>query len=151
MKVDLARELYNSWRENSRKSHKLNSHQPSREKIDDPQSINSVISELVTTRQWQQGIAEGSLFTEWVEVVGRDIGSHSTPISLVDGLLTVQASSSAWATQLTLMNSQLLTTIRSSAPGALVEDVHVLPPGAPSWKKGIRTIRNSRGPRDTYG
>ena len=151
MKVDLARELYNSWRENSRKSHKLNSNQPSREKIDDPQSINSVISELVITRQWQQGIAEGSLFTEWVEVVGRDIGSHSTPISLVDGLLTVQASSSAWATQLTLMNSQLLTTIRSSAPGALVEDVHVLPPGAPSWKKGIRTIRNSRGPRDTYG
>jgi predicted nucleic acid-binding Zn ribbon protein len=151
MKVDLARELYNGWRENSRKSHKLNSNQPSREKIDDPQSINSVISELVTTRQWQQGIAEGSLFTEWVEVVGRDIGSHSTPISLVDGLLTVQASSSAWATQLTLMNSQLLTTIRSSAPGALVEDVHVLPPGAPSWKKGIRTIRNSRGPRDTYG
>ena len=94
MKVDLAKELYKSWRESSRKNHKLNSTEPSREKIDDPQSINSVISELVTTRQWQQGIAEGSLFTEWVEVVGRDIGSHSTPISLVDGLLTIQASSS---------------------------------------------------------
>ena len=151
MKVDLAKELYKSWRESSRKSHRSNNTEPSREKIDDPQSINSVISELVTTRQWQQGIAEGSLFTEWVEVVGRDIGSHSTPTSLVDGLLTIQASSSAWATQLNLMNSQLLTTIRNSAPGALVEEVQVLPPGAPSWKKGIRTIRNSRGPRDTYG
>jgi predicted nucleic acid-binding Zn ribbon protein len=32
-----------------------------------------------------------------------------------------------------------------------VEEIVVLPPGAPSWKKGIRTIRNSRGPRDTYG
>jgi predicted nucleic acid-binding Zn ribbon protein len=151
MKADLARELYKTWRESSRKSHKLNNEESPREKVDDPQRINSVISELVTARQWQQGIAEGSLFTEWLQVVGKDIGSHSAPISLVDGLLTIQATSSAWATQLTLMNSQLLSTISSSAPGALVEEVLVLPPGAPSWKKGIRTIRNSRGPRDTYG
>jgi predicted nucleic acid-binding Zn ribbon protein len=25
-----------------------------------------------------------------------------------------------------------------------------LGPNAPSWKKGIRTIRGARGPRDTY-
>ncbi|NCW43452.1 MAG: DUF721 domain-containing protein, partial [Actinobacteria bacterium] len=24
-------------------------------------------------------------------------------------------------------------------------------PQAPSWKKGVRVIRNARGPRDTYG
>ncbi len=151
MKVDLARELYKTWREGSRKNHKPNNEELPRQKIDDPQRINSVISELVATRQWEQGIAEGGLFTEWLDVVGIDIGSHSTPLSLVDGVLIIQASSSAWATQLTLMHSQLLTTISSTAPGALVEEIQVLPPGAPSWKKGIRTVRNSRGPRDTYG
>ena len=151
MKSDLARELYKSWRDNSRKNKSPHNEETPREKIGDPQPLNSVLSELVTSRDWRQGIAEGSLFTEWVEVVGADIGTHSTPISLVDGLLTIQATSSAWATQLTLMASNLLTTIASSAPGALVEEIVVLPPGAPSWKKGIRTIRNSRGPRDTYG
>jgi len=151
MKVDLAKELYKSWRESSRRNFKLNNQEPSREKIDDPQRINSIISELVSARAWEQGIAEGSLFTEWTTVVGTDIGSHSTPISLVDGLLTIKTSSSAWATQLTLMSTHLLKTITNSAPGALVEDILVLPPSAPSWKKGIRTIRNSRGPRDTYG
>ena len=151
MKVDLAKELYLTWRESSRKNFKQNNQEPAREKIDDPQRINSVISELVSARAWEQGIAEGSLFTEWITVVGSDIGSHSTPISLVDGLLTIKTSSSAWATQLTLMSAHLLKTISNSAPGALVEEMLVLPPGAPSWKKGIRTIRNSRGPRDTYG
>ena len=151
MKVDLAKELYLTWRESSRKNFKQNNQEPARDKIDDPQRINSVISELVSARAWEQGIAEGSLFTEWIIVVGSDIGSHSTPISLVDGLLTIKTSSSAWATQLTLMSAHLLETISNSAPGALVEEILVLPPGAPSWKKGIRTIRNSRGPRDTYG
>ncbi len=151
MKIDLAKELYKSWRDTSRKNKKNETVEQTRTKVDEPQSLNSVLSELVQTRDWQQGIAEGSLFTEWLHVVGSDIGAHSTPISLVDGLLTIQATSTAWATQLTLISSNLLNTISNSAPGALVEEIVVLPPGAPSWKKGIRTIRNARGPRDTYG
>ena len=151
MKIDLARELYKSWRDTSRKNKRNETVEQTRTKVDEPQSLNSVLSELVQTRDWRQGIAEGSLFTEWLQVVGSDIGAHSTPISLVDGLLTIQASSTAWATQLTLISSNLLSTISNSAPGALVEEIVVLPPGAPNWKKGIRTIRNARGPRDTYG
>ena len=151
MKEDFARELYKTWRESSRRKRQQTTQDLPRAKVDDPQSLNSVLSELVEARDWRQGIAEGSLFTEWLQVVGPDVGSHSTPISLLDGLLTIQATSSAWATQLTLMKINLLKTISNSAPGALVEEIVVLPPGAPSWKKGIRTIRNSRGPRDTYG
>jgi len=50
-----------------------------------------------------------------------------------------------------LISTQLLQTISQSAPGALVEQIEVIGPHAPSWKKGIRTIKNARGPRDTYG
>jgi predicted nucleic acid-binding Zn ribbon protein len=151
MKADLPRDLYKTWRTNTRKNKNGATTEPAREKVDDPQPINSLLSELVSNRDWRQGIAEGTLFTDWMLVVGADIGAHTTPISLVDGLLTIQTSSSAWATQLTLIAPQLLKTISSSAPGALVEEIAVIGPGAPSWKKGIRTIRNARGPRDTYG
>jgi hypothetical protein len=37
------------------------------------------------------------------------------------------------------------------APGALVESLDFIGPTAPSWKRGLRTISNGRGPRDTYG
>jgi predicted nucleic acid-binding Zn ribbon protein len=149
MTRDLARELYRSFRGHNRKT-QLTTENESRPRVDDPQAIGDVLSELVAKRQWRQGIAEGTLFTQWSFVVGEEIAIHSTPISLVDGRLTIQTSSTAWATQLTLLGAQLLTTIAKSAPGALVEELVVIGPHAPNWKKGSRTIRGARGPRDTY-
>lgn len=149
-KNDFARELYKIWRSNSRKS-KNQSTEETRTRVDDPQKLESVLSELVAARDWRQGIAEGTLFTEWKTVVGTEIATHATPVSLMDGLLTIQTTSTAWATQMSLIASQLLKTISQSAPGALVEEIAVIGPEAPSWKKGIRSIKNARGPRDTYG
>jgi predicted nucleic acid-binding Zn ribbon protein len=50
-----------------------------------------------------------------------------------------------------LMSDDLLKIISSSAPGALVESLIFIGPQAPSWKKGLRSIKGARGPRDTYG
>jgi predicted nucleic acid-binding Zn ribbon protein len=49
------------------------------------------------------------------------------------------------------MSNDLLTLIQKDATGVLIEDIVFIGPHGPSWKKGIRTIRNARGPRDTYG
>ncbi len=70
---------------------------------------------------------------------------------MYEGKLTIQTSSTAWSTQLRLMQGDLLKTIRQSAPGALVEELAIIGPHAPSWKRGLRTIRGARGPRDTFG
>ena len=117
----------------------------------DPTLISNVLSELIEERDWNSGLAEGTLFATWAQVVGADIAQHTTPLSLLDGRLLVQCSSTAWATQLNLVGPPLLETIRSSAPGALVESLDFIGPTAPSWKRGLRTISNGRGPRDTYG
>ena len=122
-----------------------------RQKIGDPQSLESVLSEVISGRNWGKGVAEGNLFSDWQQIVGAEISEHTTPISLVDGRLTIQSSSTAWATQMRLMQNELLTTISNSAPGALVEELNVIGPNAPSWKKGLRSIKGAKGPRDTYG
>jgi predicted nucleic acid-binding Zn ribbon protein len=150
MKRDLAKELYKHYRLSFRKS-RSNEVDQVREKIGDPQSLESVLSEVIAGRNWVKGVAEGNLFSDWEKIVGGEIAQHTTPISLVDGRLTIQSSSSAWATQMRLMSDQLLKTISNSAPGALVEELNVLGPNAPSWKRGLRSIKGARGPRDTYG
>jgi predicted nucleic acid-binding Zn ribbon protein len=122
-----------------------------RQHVTDPQSLATVLSEVIQNRNWDQGVAEGNLFSDWKSIVGADIAEHTTPISLTDGRLTIQSSSSAWATQMRLMQNELLKTISSSAPGALVESLIFIGPQAPSWKKGLRSIKGARGPRDTYG
>jgi predicted nucleic acid-binding Zn ribbon protein len=150
MKRDLAKDLYKFYRSGFRKQ-KADQQNELRQKVTDPQSLSSVLAEVIQNRNWNQGVAEGNLFSDWSTIVGSEIAEHTTPISLVDGKLTIQSSSSAWATQMRLMQDDLLKTISSSAPGALVETLVFIGPHAPSWKKGLRTIKGARGPRDTYG
>ena len=151
MRKDLAKDIYKYYRSGFRKPRSNDQENESREKNTDPQSLETVLSEVIANRNWSKGVAEGSLFSDWVQIVGQEIATHTTPISLVDGKLTIQSSSSAWATQMRLMQSDLLKTISTTAPGALVEELIFIGPHAPSWKRGLRTIRGARGPRDTYG
>ena len=117
----------------------------------DPQLLKDVLTQVIQERDWKGGIAEGTLFSTWADVVGQEISQHATPISLLDGVLTIQTSSTAWAVQLQLVTAEVLATIRASSPGALVESLSIIGPHGPSWKKGVRTIRGAKGPRDTYG
>jgi predicted nucleic acid-binding Zn ribbon protein len=149
MKRDIARELFRSYRSGLRKKKEVI--QEERNELGDPKNIGAILNELIDTRDWRQGVAEGNLFSDWKEIVGADIAEHSTPITLFEGKLTIQTTSTAWSTQLRLMQSDLLKTIRQSAPGALVEELSIIGPHAPSWKRGLRTIRGARGPRDTFG
>ena len=148
-KRDLAVDLFNSYKTGYTKKKKIVEERTLTP--GDPTLIASVLTDLIQQRQWDEGLAEGTLFATWAQVVGPEIGQHTTPLSMLDGRLLVQCSSTAWATQLTLVGPTLLETIRSSAPGALVESLEFIGPQAPSWKRGLRTISNGRGPRDTYG
>jgi predicted nucleic acid-binding Zn ribbon protein len=151
MKRDLAKDLYKFYRSGFKKLKNSDQSNDNRERNIDPQSIQSILSEVISNRNWSQGVAEGSLFSDWKNIVGVEIAEHTTPISLVDGKLTIQSSSSAWSTQMRLMKNDLLKTISTTAPGALVEELIFIGPNAPSWKRGLRSIKGARGPRDTYG
>ena len=117
----------------------------------DPTLVSDILGDLVKDREWDSGLAEGNLFAAWPSIVGAEVAQHAEPISLLDGKLLIQCSSTAWATQLNIAQFEILQTIRASAPGALVESLSFIGPQAPSWKRGLRSISNGRGPRDTYG
>ena len=120
-------------------------------RLEDPQPLADVLNKFVEQRSWSESLSEGNFLVHWVDVVGTEIGEHAIPLTLDEGVLTIQASSTAWATQLNLIAGDLLEKIRSSASGVLVEKIVVLGPKSPSWKKGVRSIKGARGPRDTYG
>jgi len=87
----------------------------------------------------------------WPQIVGTDVAAHSTPVSFADGILTVRADSTAWATQLRLLSSSLLTRLAEEVGEDTVGEIRVVGPGAPSWSRGSRRAQDGRGPRDTYG
>jgi predicted nucleic acid-binding Zn ribbon protein len=116
----------------------------------DPALFGDVLAKLVKARGWQQPAAEGAVFGAWERVVGADVASHCKPIKLADGELTIEAESTAWATQLRLLAAKLLVKIAGEVGPGVVKKLHIHGPAAPSWSRGPRRV-SGRGPRDTYG
>jgi predicted nucleic acid-binding Zn ribbon protein len=116
----------------------------------DPQLFGTVLARLIKTRGWQQPAAEGTVFGAWERVVGPDLAAHCRPVKLVDGELTVEAESTAWATQLRLLTGRLLGQIGKQVGPNVVTRLHIHGPSTPNWSRGPRRVPG-RGPRDTYG
>jgi predicted nucleic acid-binding Zn ribbon protein len=116
----------------------------------DPQTLGSLTADLAKSRGWSPKVAEGSVFGQWPTVVGDQIAEHANPANLRDGVLTVEAESTAWATQLRLVQTQILAKIAAAVGDGVVTSLKIVGPSAPTWRKGRFNVPG-RGPRDTYG
>ena len=116
----------------------------------DPHGVGEVLSDLTRAAGWDSQLAREDLVLQWADVAGADTASHTKLVALTDGMLTVQADSTAWAHELQRMRSHILSEILRRFPEAGVDSIRFIGPDVPSWKWGPRAIPG-RGPRDTYG
>ncbi|WP_251857050.1 DUF721 domain-containing protein [Herbiconiux sp. L3-i23] len=116
----------------------------------DPGTMGDVLDSLTKTMGWTTPLAQTDLVAAWRDIAGPETAEHSSPTGIDDGVLQVKCDSTAWATQLRLMRTELITRIMREYPDAGVENISFSGPGAPTWKRGPRSIPG-RGPRDTYG
>ncbi len=116
----------------------------------DPALLGIQLERLLLDRGWTADVTVGSVLGRWAEIVGPEIADHVRPVTFEGSVLTVQADSTAWATQLRLLTSALLGRIDEVVGPGVVTEFVVLGPAAPSWVKGRRRVQGP-GPRDTYG
>ena len=116
----------------------------------DPQPLGRLAARLAATRGWATRLAGGQVFGKWAALVGAEVAEHTELVALTEGELTVRADSTAWATQLRLLQRQLLVKIAAEVGNGVVTRLKVQGPSAPSWRHGPRHVPG-RGPRDTYG
>jgi predicted nucleic acid-binding Zn ribbon protein len=117
----------------------------------DPQTLDAALTRIIDDRGWQVDLKVASMFARWADLVGPEIGAHSRAESFADGKLVVRTDSSAWATQLKLLAPSVVRRLNDDLGHGTVVVIEVLGPHAPSWKHGSRSVRDGRGPRDTYG
>ena len=116
----------------------------------DPVLAKDSMNGLISNFSWNQQLDKADLFTNWAKVVGEDSAEASTPEDLSGSVLTVRCRSTAWATQLRLLEREVLGKVVASYPKLEITEIKFVGPNAPSWKKGPRSVPG-RGPRDTYG
>ncbi len=117
----------------------------------DPQLLDSTIGRLISDQGWGTDVRVHGVFSRWDAIVGREVAQHATPESFGDGKLVVRTDSTAWATQMKLLAPTVVRRLNEELGDGTVTVIDVLGPHGPSWKRGPRSVRDGRGPRDTYG
>lgn len=116
----------------------------------DPVPLGALVARLVNDRGWDKTLAEAGVFGRWAELVGPDVAAHCRPERLAGAELTVVAESTAWATQLRVLEPTLLARLAQQVGSDVVRRIRVHGPSTPNWRHGARRVLG-RGPRDTYG
>ena len=124
---------------------------PSGRTSDDPVSVADAVTELIASQGWDERLAVQRIYSDWPGVVGPEVAAHSAVEGFADGILEIRADSTAWAKELQLLAPGLVRRLNAELGQGAVLRVDVRGPQAPSWKRGKRSVRDGRGPRDTYG
>ncbi len=117
----------------------------------DPQLLDSTIGRLVSEQGWGTDVRVHGVFARWDAIVGREVAQHCLPEAFDDGKLRVRTDSTAWATQMKLLAPTVVRRLNEELGDGTVLVIDVQGPVGPSWKRGLRSVRDGRGPRDTYG
>lgn len=151
----LAREIANSYRgakqSGPNAKRKARPSKPARPNRDEPSAMSDVLGELVENQGWTEKLASQRVFTDWPKIVGAEVAQHSEVIAFEDGEVEVRTDSTAWATQLRMLAPRIVAKLNEEFGDGSVLRIVVRGPQAPSWKKGLRSVKGARGPRDTYG
>lgn len=117
----------------------------------DPQPLGNALGRVMAERGWQREVNLRNLLMRWDQLVGATNAQHSQPEAYAETVLTVRCESTAWATNLRMLAPSLVAELNRQLGDGTVTRVVVKGPTAPSWKHGSRSVRDGRGPRDTYG
>ena len=117
----------------------------------DPQLLDSTIGRLISEQGWGTDVRVHGVFSRWDQLVGREVAQHCRPEAYGDGRLVVRTDSTAWAIQMRLLAPTVVRRLNEELGHGTVTVIDVQGPTGPTWRKGRRSVRDGRGPRDTYG
>lgn len=151
----LAREIADAYRNGmpagGRKRRPIKRRNPERRAgREDLVSLGDVMGEMVQNQGWSDRLAAARVFSDWAAIVGPEVAQHCTVDHFTDGIVHLEADSTAWAKELKLLAPRLVAKLNTELGNGQVLRIDVRGPQAPSWKKGPRSVKG-RGPRDTYG
>ena len=113
-------------------------------------SLGAILARTIKIREWDTPTKMGSIMAKWRDIVGPSNADHTRIETFEGHKLVVRADSTAWAKQLQLLLPTIERRIAEEVGSGVVEQVIILGPVAPSWKKGPYVVRG-RGPRADYG
>lgn len=76
-----------------------------------PKTLAGLMQKWVGRTLGKDAPKANDLFSRWRTIVGDQIADNVTPMRLENGVLTVEVTENAWATQLRFLERQLIATL----------------------------------------
>lgn len=92
---------------------------------DEPRRVGASLDRLVRHLGGSSTSALQQVFGAWPALVGEQVAAHSRPVRLRDGTLSLLVDQSAWATQLRLLEADLLVRLSERLGAGVVTAIRV--------------------------
>jgi predicted nucleic acid-binding Zn ribbon protein len=81
----------------------------------EPLPITSSLDGIMKSLRGTDRIQIGGVFGKWPDAVGANVAAHVRPVRLDQGVLTVEADDSAWATQVKFLSGTITSRLAEVA------------------------------------
>jgi predicted nucleic acid-binding Zn ribbon protein len=96
-----------------------------------------------------QGSDQARAYTAWAQATGAQVAGGARARAFQRGVLTVECSSSVWASELTYLSDQILARMRELAPNHPVQRLRFMVASSPARPEQQPPAAKPRGRRDS--
>ncbi|MBA7703692.1 hypothetical protein ES703_112485 [subsurface metagenome] len=89
-----------------------------------PKRIRRILNATLRKLGLEKRIKECAILSFWNEAVGESIASHTKPIKVYDGRMTVLVESSSWTQELTFLKSGIMERLNSTIGKEVIKDIY---------------------------
>jgi len=90
----------------------------------EPINLDTTMAQLLRRLKMDSPAEVGSVFAAWDDVVGHDIAQHIQPVRLDEGVLYVESTDAAWATQFKFLEGDVRRRL-SERTGTTIAHIQV--------------------------
>jgi len=89
-----------------------------------PQRIKRILNATLRKLGLEKRIKECAILSFWNEAVGENIASHTRPVKVYDGRMTVFVESPSWTQELTFLKSGIMERLNSTIGKEVIKDIY---------------------------
>ncbi|KKK76350.1 hypothetical protein LCGC14_2864560 [marine sediment metagenome] len=89
-----------------------------------PRRIRRILNTILRRLGLEKRIKECAILSFWNDAVGESIASHTKPVKVYDGRMTVLVESSSWTQELTFLKSGIMERLNSTIGKKVIKDIY---------------------------
>ena len=90
------------------------------------EKVSDILERVFTRARWGKRVSEGRALFLWNDVVGDSLRSHTRPVRIENGNMTVAVDDSLWKQEVGLLQGEIIQKLNARMGGEVVRDIRLV-------------------------